>query len=687
MKTVNNIFQLFQLIAEKHFQINGFVYGDITEVESYDKLRYPLLIVSPITSEVGGNVITHSYRLSISDLVKKDDGNQVEVWSDTQQILTDLVKIFRFDSEQFELINDPILTPFKEKWGDDVSGWQGDFEIEFDFNNTQCGVPIDEFLVPGPTEKGYFPSCIDVSSLCDVEINSPTDGQILVYQNGKWVNQNNSSGLNCESISECELIQGIEDDIFSINETLLEIQNNFNNFLPLSGGTMDSDAIIKFNSAIDIQSNNVTDYSKSWYYGDDNLAQMGFGFNHYLNATTSLIELVALANNSIYQVIADSDSENLRMVANKNGELAEFIVKPGLAATYRNNNNLPINYHGDYSANFTPLSLVNKGHIDNLLTDKADLVDGKVPANQLPSFVDDVLEYDDLASFPLVGEDGKIYVAKDSNKTYRWTGSSYASLDSGLALGETSSTAYRGDRGKIAYDHSQTTGNPHGTNKSDIGLSNVDNTSDANKPVSIAQQEALDLKANIIDLPVSGTGYRKFGIANFERWYVGNGNSSSLSTITIGRNNIQYMPLVVGKTCTLASVGINITGAGTAGALMTIAIYNSSNNIPTSRIVDCGTLLVDTLGAIKITGLSTVLVPGLYFFAINHNSVANVSMSSITVAGCEPIFGFANTLGSTPGTFYSNTSSTYSAPLPLMAITPTTVGITTPPAIYFYLSA
>jgi hypothetical protein len=45
----------------------------------------------------------------------------------------------------------------------------------------------------------------------------------------------------------------------------------------------------------------------------------------------------------------------------------------------------------------------------------------------------------------------------------------------GLTLGETSSTAYRGDRGKVAYDHSQTTGNPHGTTASDVGLSNVPN--------------------------------------------------------------------------------------------------------------------------------------------------------------------------------------------------------------------
>ena len=47
------------------------------------------------------------------------------------------------------------------------------------------------------------------------------------------------------------------------------------------------------------------------------------------------------------------------------------------------------------------------------------------------------------------------------------------------ALGETSSTAYRGDRGKIAYDHSQNTGNPHGTTKSNLGLDNVENKSSA----------------------------------------------------------------------------------------------------------------------------------------------------------------------------------------------------------------
>lgn len=68
---------------------------------------------------------------------------------------------------------------------------------------------------------------------------------------------------------------------------------------------------------------------------------------------------------------------------------------------------------------------------------------------------------------------------------------------SGLQLGETSTTAYRGDRGKIAYDHSQIiSGNPHGTTATDIGLGNVDNTSDADKPISDATQTLLDEKVD-----------------------------------------------------------------------------------------------------------------------------------------------------------------------------------------------
>lgn len=91
---------------------------------------------------------------------------------------------------------------------------------------------------------------------------------------------------------------------------------------------------------------------------------------------------------------------------------------------------------------------------------------GKVPESQLPSYVDDVIEgylnggkfYEEEAhTTEITAESGKIYVdlTGGANKTYRWSGTTYVEISPSIALGETASTAYRGDRGKIAYEHSQ----------------------------------------------------------------------------------------------------------------------------------------------------------------------------------------------------------------------------------------
>lgn len=129
---------------------------------------------------------------------------------------------------------------------------------------------------------------------------------------------------------------------------------------------------------------------------------------------------------------------------------------------------------------------------------------GKVPSTQLPSYVDDVLEYSSSTTFPSIGESGKIYVDTNSNKSYRWSGSMYVEISKSLSLGTTSSTAYRGDLGAnnanniatlqsyfnsgIAKEaskvsHSLTAGNKvyNGgaditINKADLGLGNVENT-------------------------------------------------------------------------------------------------------------------------------------------------------------------------------------------------------------------
>lgn len=156
---------------------------------------------------------------------------------------------------------------------------------------------------------------------------------------------------------------------------------------------------------------------------------------------------------------------------------------------------------------------------------------GQVPAAQLPSFVDDILEYDSLSDFPEEGESGKIYVATDTNRQYRWSGTQYTEISKSLALGETSSTAYRGDRGKAAYDHISNKSNPHGVTKSQVGLGNVDNTSDANKPVSTATQTELDKKVD----KVSGKG---LSTNDFTNTYKSNVDANTSARHTHGNKEI-----------------------------------------------------------------------------------------------------------------------------------------------------
>ena len=135
---------------------------------------------------------------------------------------------------------------------------------------------------------------------------------------------------------------------------------------------------------------------------------------------------------------------------------------------------------------------------------------GKVPSSQLPSFVDDVIEVDSFDLLPETGETGKIYVTKDTNLTYRWSGSQYVEISESLALGETSSTAYPGDKGKATTDkvnaHTSDYNNPHKVDKAQVGLGNVDNTADLDKPVSNATQELVDNTKKELEEKINNSG-------------------------------------------------------------------------------------------------------------------------------------------------------------------------------------
>lgn len=115
----------------------------------------------------------------------------------------------------------------------------------------------------------------------------------------------------------------------------------------------------------------------------------------------------------------------------------------------------------------------------------------KVPAANLPGFVDDIVMgtltnsttftaagNDNVANGVVVPNSSTIYVDTTTNLQYRWSGAAYVSMNASLALGTTSTTAFRGDYGQIAYTHSQIAdgSNPHATTFTNL----------AGKPTTIA---------------------------------------------------------------------------------------------------------------------------------------------------------------------------------------------------------
>ena len=225
--------------------------------------------------------------------------------------------------------------------------------------------------------------------------------------------------------------------------------------------------------------------------------------------------------------------------------------------------------------------------------------DGLVPASQLPSYVDDVVEgyyyngsfYSDAAHTQAVTPSaGKIYCDVETNISYRWGGSQYVKMASDIALGETSSTAYRGDRGKTAYDHSQvTSGNPHNVTKSEVGLGNVDNTSDATK------------KTNFTGSIASGnTGFATGGDV-YTELAKKQGNLAFNGTYNASTNKVATESTVSNATSGKADMVANATSGNLAGLDSNGNLTDSGKSVQTSSSTWDGTsdAKVPTLAAVQ----------------------------------------------------------------------------------------
>lgn len=246
---------------------------------------------------------------------------------------------------------------------------------------------------------------------------------------------------------------------------------------------------------------------------------------------------------------------------------------------------------------------------------------GLVPSSQLPSYVDDVLEYPTLSAFPATGETGKIYVTLDTNLTYRWSGTGYVEISKSLALGETSSTAYAGNKGKENRD----------------ALTSL--------PANLVSTVASPT-ANASNVVFNYTGTSKSGI-NYStptaKTLTIPAASSSAAGVMAAADKVKLDTTIPNQITdinnTITEIQDDITGIN-SGKVSKLTVAGSGNAVTTGSIV--GDTLTLTKGAtynnyVHPVGNAPSKATGLYKFstdATSHvNSVTAVTKADITALG------------------------------------------------------
>lgn len=258
---------------------------------------------------------------------------------------------------------------------------------------------------------------------------------------------------------------------------------------------------------------------------------------------------------------------------------------------------------------------------------------GLVPTSQLPSYVDDVLEYTAKSNFPTTGTTGKIYVDTSTNKTYRWGGSAYVEISASLALGTTSSTAYRGDLGKQNADNISTLFSFFDSSAVLIAKRTLYSLTVGSK--TFDGSEAITITKS--DLSLGNVENTKLST------WAGSSKITTLGTITSGTwngsviGNSYITNALTGKTYN----GYTLAAACAKGVDTTLTPGTTSTNLPTSKAVasaltELGTAFSNALSSYTPTANLTKSLVGLG--NVENKSSATIR-SEITKANVTSALG------------------------------------------------
>ena len=334
----NDIIEIFEDIAKRHYQINTMFLGRDWELENNADLQYPVLQIYPTVASMPISATTKSYNTinvtmhcKVFDLTQPGEENEKDVHSDTLRTAQDIINEFSshpyYVRSNISLNKDINLESFEEFEDDISAGWTFDLELRIINQNTFCGLPMDP--IPGYSANGPV-----------------STGQIV-----------NVQYLTCDTLPNCPIIQNIEDDIVDLDIRVTALEQGGSgggNFIPLSGTVPGSDVTGPINFA-----NNLTNILSS-INGDDGSYLIATGQNsqllQYNTATNSQAGLIITGTQYSLASINTGSGIVTLLYNDINGALQYSSSNPNSGGIIGNQ---------DFSLNYDPLSFVQRTYVEN----------------------------------------------------------------------------------------------------------------------------------------------------------------------------------------------------------------------------------------------------------------------------------------------------------------------------------
>lgn len=142
--TLNQIINLFEVIATNHAQINGFNFGEVSDISASEQEQYPLLWIDVVDSTIDSNTLSLVMNVKVMDIQKDDQTNERDTLSDCLSIAQDVYSALTnpIYQDYFLLSFATNLVPLREALADKVNGWEMNLTFELAQERNRCQIPI-----------------------------------------------------------------------------------------------------------------------------------------------------------------------------------------------------------------------------------------------------------------------------------------------------------------------------------------------------------------------------------------------------------------------------------------------------------------------------------------------------------------------------------------------------------------